>query len=392
MPLILRSTKGSPLTFNELDGNFTYLSESIAEGGGGGTPATASYALTAGAANSATSASYALTAGAANSATSASYALNATNAVSASYAPSSNPFPYIGNAQFSGSVLVSGSIIPNVSVGSTSSFNLGSPTAAWKDIYVSNGTINLLDGAGNVQGTIGAGTNATVITGSFVTTPSSPLTGFGNKGTFLQKSYTSADCAFALYDFINDQTNPGVYTGATFADGRVIVLPWDKKITAYSLVNNIPLGDTSTSTVVSLPPIYNAGYSTGETITLYNLGKSSPEYKGSGSIYVTGIMQGVTNVNTFNKTITGVFNTAYVLSGSWGNYTQINYINSATTESIKINPGQKATFEIVFWGDIYATPSASMTHFYIDGYNTNYTNIDPSSTFTRYLFKGIENL
>jgi hypothetical protein len=47
MPLILRSTKGSPLTFNELDGNFTYLSESIAEGGGGGTPATASYALTA---------------------------------------------------------------------------------------------------------------------------------------------------------------------------------------------------------------------------------------------------------------------------------------------------------------------------------------------------------
>lgn len=47
MPLILRSTKGSPLTFNELDGNFTYLSESIATGGGGGTPATASYALTA---------------------------------------------------------------------------------------------------------------------------------------------------------------------------------------------------------------------------------------------------------------------------------------------------------------------------------------------------------
>jgi hypothetical protein len=45
MPLILRSTKGSPLTFNELDGNFTYLSESIATGGG--TPATASYALTA---------------------------------------------------------------------------------------------------------------------------------------------------------------------------------------------------------------------------------------------------------------------------------------------------------------------------------------------------------
>ena len=102
MPLILRSTKGSPLTFNELDENFTYLSESIASGSGGGTPTTASYALTA------TSASYANNASTANSVISASYAL------SASYAPAPNPFPYIGNAVFSGSVFVSGSIVPNV--------------------------------------------------------------------------------------------------------------------------------------------------------------------------------------------------------------------------------------------------------------------------------------
>ena len=56
MPLILRSTKGSPLTFNELDGNFTYLSESISEGGG--TPPTASYALTASYVQNALTASY----------------------------------------------------------------------------------------------------------------------------------------------------------------------------------------------------------------------------------------------------------------------------------------------------------------------------------------------
>ena len=148
MPLILRSTKGSPLTFNELDGNFTYLSESIASGSGGGTPATASYAETA------TSASYASNADVATSSTSASYAL------SASYAPAANPFPYVGTAEFTGSILVSGSIIPNVDgVSSTSSFSLGSPTAAWKDIYVSNGTINFLDGAGNVQGTLSSTTD-----------------------------------------------------------------------------------------------------------------------------------------------------------------------------------------------------------------------------------------
>lgn len=48
----------------------------------------------------------------------------------------------------SGSLLISGSIIPNVGPGTlTSSFDLGSSTAAWHDIHVSNGTIRLYDGA-----------------------------------------------------------------------------------------------------------------------------------------------------------------------------------------------------------------------------------------------------
>jgi hypothetical protein len=65
-----------------------------------------------------------------------------------------------GDAEFSGSILVSGSIIPNTDgVSSTSSFDLGSPTAAWKDIYVSNGTINFLNGAGTVVQTMGTGNN-----------------------------------------------------------------------------------------------------------------------------------------------------------------------------------------------------------------------------------------
>jgi hypothetical protein len=65
-----------------------------------------------------------------------------------------------GDAEFSGSILVSGSIIPNTDgVSSTSSFDLGSPTAAWKDIYVSNGTINFLNSAGTIVQTMGTGNN-----------------------------------------------------------------------------------------------------------------------------------------------------------------------------------------------------------------------------------------
>jgi hypothetical protein len=49
--------------------------------------------------------------------------------------------------EMSGRLLISGSIIPSTSGTSlTSSFSLGSATAAWKDIHVSNGTIKFYDG------------------------------------------------------------------------------------------------------------------------------------------------------------------------------------------------------------------------------------------------------
>ena len=50
--------------------------------------------------------------------------------------------------QISGSIRISGSIIPDVTPGTlTSSFDLGSSTAAWHDIHISDGTIRLYDGA-----------------------------------------------------------------------------------------------------------------------------------------------------------------------------------------------------------------------------------------------------
>jgi hypothetical protein len=280
----------------------------------------------------------------------------------------------------SGSILVSGSLIPNTDgISSTSSFSLGSPTNAWKDIYVSNGTINFLDGAGNVQGTLGTGTNATVITGSLQVVPINPLTGFTTtNGTLLHKSYTTADCAFALADSSNFYSpNPQIYSY-----GGLMVLPWDKKITAYSLYNNIlsnPLAILTSNPLVCLPPIQNAGYSVGETITVYNMGETTPSYKNTGSIFITTAMMGVTAVNQGNKTITATFNTSYIFSGSWGNYTALSSFISATTESIKINPGQKATFEVVYWGSNQAPSptSASLNGFYENGYQTNFTNINP---------------
>ena len=52
---------------------------------------------------------------------------------------------FTGNQTISGSILISGSIIPAIGTGQlTSSFDLGSSTAAWKDIYVSEGSIKFI--------------------------------------------------------------------------------------------------------------------------------------------------------------------------------------------------------------------------------------------------------
>jgi len=58
---------------------------------------------------------------------------------------SSGSNTYLGDQIITGSILISGSIVPNIGVGSTtSSFSLGSETAAWKDIYVSEGSIKFI--------------------------------------------------------------------------------------------------------------------------------------------------------------------------------------------------------------------------------------------------------
>jgi hypothetical protein len=90
---------------------------------------------------------------------------------------------FVGNQIITGSILISGSIIPNVGVGElTSSFDLGSETAAWRDIYVSEGSIKFIksgsaeivlsakDGGISVNG--GSTISADGVSGQFITSKS----------------------------------------------------------------------------------------------------------------------------------------------------------------------------------------------------------------------------
>ena len=90
---------------------------------------------------------------------------------------------FTGNQTITGSILISGSIIPNVGAGElTSSFDLGSETAAWRDIYVSEGSIKFIksgsaeivlsakDGGISING--GSTISADGVSGQFITSKS----------------------------------------------------------------------------------------------------------------------------------------------------------------------------------------------------------------------------
>ena len=139
MPLILRTVKGSKLTFEELDGNFQYLdSQSLS-------PISASYALTA---SYAVSASYEI-----NYETSSSYAETSGTSVSASYSSNSSNLNGLGSVSFAttgsntfiGNQTISGSLI--VTGGITGSNGISPTTGSW----------TLSPGANTVSFTVTAG-------------------------------------------------------------------------------------------------------------------------------------------------------------------------------------------------------------------------------------------
>jgi autotransporter-associated beta strand protein len=75
---------------------------------------------------------------------------------------------FTGNQTITGSILISGSIIPAVGVGqTTSSFDLGSVTAAWKDIYVSEGSIKFIK-SGSATVTLSAANGGISVNGGSV--------------------------------------------------------------------------------------------------------------------------------------------------------------------------------------------------------------------------------
>jgi hypothetical protein len=114
---------------------------------------------------------------------------------------------------------MSGSIIPAVASGSaTSSFSLGSATNAWNDLWISNGTINFLDGAGTNQGTLsstatGLQLGSSTVSGSLVVTGSISIVNVGNASKVISAdgivgaNYIAGNSAYTGVNPVNNFTS-----------------------------------------------------------------------------------------------------------------------------------------------------------------------------------------
>jgi hypothetical protein len=185
-----------------------------------------------------TSASYALSSSytlSSSYALSASYALSSSYALSASYALSSS-YALSASLAFTASYLnilnqnliISGNIIPaGPYTNNTSSYDLGSSTAAWRDLYVSNGSIKMISGSNSASIQFNNGT--VTFAGASVTLPSSstvPTASYVTPYEGAWTSYTPIWTAASVNPSINNGTVQGWYklVGKTcFVRGNIVM-------------------------------------------------------------------------------------------------------------------------------------------------------------------------
>jgi trimeric autotransporter adhesin len=193
--------------------------------------------------------------------------------------------------EMSGSLLMSGSIIPAVGSGeTTSSFSLGSATNAWKDLWVSNGTINFLGADGTPQGTLSSTANglqlgSSTISGSMVVTGSLTIVNALGNG----QKVLSADGILGANYIAGNSAYNGVTSGFTSSIQPIISSYFNNY---FSTVNSSPykyqMGDLGIGTTYSYnnstftpAPAINVGYNpdlsfyTGSSSNIYSPGFST---------------------------------------------------------------------------------------------------------------------
>jgi hypothetical protein len=120
----------------------------------------------------------------------------------------------------SGSLLISGSIIPNVGATLTSSFELGSPTAAWNRIWVRSSSIHFVDDSGTELAKISATPEGAI-----------ELPNIYTSGTFTAQTFVTQSTTFIVEEyhatgsniFGSSSLDTHQFTGSVLVSGAMYV-------------------------------------------------------------------------------------------------------------------------------------------------------------------------
>lgn len=199
---------------------------------------------------------------------------------------------FTGNQIITGSILISGSIVPAVGIGqTTSSFDLGSSTAAWKDIYVSEGSIKFLK-SGSASITLSAKDGGISVDGG------STISADGVSGQFITSKSLNTNIT------VKDSNNSLLMGPINIETDKEIIIEEDSDLTIFGdiEIQYVATADTA-SFSISASYSNSSSYAVTASYAL-NSSCSCALFPYSGSAIITGsllVNNGTNNVvDTFN--------------------------------------------------------------------------------------------
>jgi hypothetical protein len=222
----------------------------------------------------------------------------------------------------SASLYISGSIIPNVDASMTSSFELGSPTAAWNRIWVRSSSIHFVDDNGDELAKISATPSGQI------SLPNIYTDGTFTAQTFVTQSTTTIIEIFhatGSNQFGSSSLDTHQFTGSVYISGGL-----EQTSGNVTLRNTIVNGNLTATGSVYLTSLLNTSQT---NVLTYDVG--------SGQIYYTASTALAPSINVGSFATTG----SNVIAGSQNIYDDTNALSirsTSTTRKLYDTAGQSS--------------------------------------------------
>jgi hypothetical protein len=250
-----------------------------------------------------------------------------------------------GSLSISGSMTLQGNLIPGGPYNSnTSSFTLGSPTAAWKDLYIGPGTLVFLSGSASSSVSLGP---------SNVLNMSASVFGTASYSITSSQAISSSYAATASYvtGSIHTSANPALSASYALTASYVITALTASYVTASNVVGTI----TSASYALTASFALNAGttVSTASLLTTASATNNIITFtKGDASTFTVTVATGSggSGGSTFPFTGSAVITGSLIVTGSLvasgSSHTIIGTLNATSSQAVSSSYALTASYSL----------------------------------------------